>query len=94
MQLESTPEIERVEFLFRKTQRNFLVLGSAGTGKSVLLRRLVEHSPKRVAVVAFTGLAALQAGGKTIHSFFGFDLGLQQRRNLKFRREQADVAAR
>lgn len=90
MPWESTSEIERVELLFRKSNRNFLVLGSAGTGKSVLLRRLVQNSPKRVEVVAFTGLAALQTGGRTIHRFFGFDLGLQRRHNLMLRQEQQE----
>ncbi len=90
MPLESTPEIERVDILFRKSNRNFLVLGSAGTGKSLLLRRLVADSPKRVMVAAFTGLAALQAGGKTLHSLFGFDLGLQKRNSLKVRNERPD----
>jgi len=87
MPWEATPEIDRVELLFRKSKRNFLVLGSAGTGKSVLLRRLVQDSPKRVEVVAFTGLAALQAGGRTIHRFFGFKLGLQKRNGLLLRAE-------
>jgi GTPase SAR1 family protein len=84
---ESTSDIDRVGLLFRKSRRNFLVLGSAGTGKSLLLRQLVQNSPKRVEVVAPTGLAALQAGGKTIHRFFGFDLGLQKRHDLRFRQD-------
>ena len=90
MSWESTSEIERVEILFRKSNRNFLVLGSAGTGKSELLRRLVQNSPKRVEVVAFTGLAALQAGGRTIHRFFGFNLGLQRRHDLRLKQEQQE----
>ena len=84
--VEITCEMERIELLFRNSNRNFLVMGGAGTGKSNLLRRLVENSPKRVEVLAFTGLAALQVGGRTIHSFFGLDLGLQQRHQLRHRK--------
>jgi ATP-dependent exoDNAse (exonuclease V) alpha subunit len=81
--MEVTSEIERVETLFHRTKENFLVLGSAGTGKSMLLRKLVEQSHKNVAVVAPTGLAALLAGGRTIHSFFGLKWGLQRRDDLQ-----------
>ena len=81
--METTYEIERVETLFHNTKENFLVLGSAGTGKSVLLRNLVEQSRKKVEVVAPTGLAALIARGRTIHSFFGLRWGLQRRNELQ-----------
>lgn len=61
--VEITYEMERIELMFHNSTRNFLVMGGAGTGKSNLLRRLVENSRKRVEVLAFTGLAALQVGG-------------------------------
>lgn len=77
-----TDEIRRVENIFHNTSRNFLVLGSAGTGKSFLLKRLIETSNKNLQVLSFTGLAALQVGGRTIHSFFGFDLGFQKRSHV------------
>ena len=60
-----------------------LVQGSAGTGKSMLLRRLFEGSANRhVEVLSFTGLAALLVGGRTIHSYFGFVPDLQERSRL------------
>jgi len=46
------------------------VTGKAGTGKSVLLQYFTEYTSKQVAVVAPTGVAALNIGGMTIHSFF------------------------
>jgi DNA replication protein DnaC len=56
--------------------------GSAGTGKSVLLREIIKvvrdkhkHEPDRVAVTASTGLAACNVGGVTLHSFAGIGLG-------------------
>lgn len=56
--------------------------GSAGTGKSVLMREIIavlgkkfQHTPDRVAVTASTGLAACNVGGVTLHSFGGIGLG-------------------
>ena len=56
---------------------NFYVTGKAGTGKSWLLRAFVQHTAKAVAVVAPTGIAAIHAGGQTIHSFFGMGVSIQ-----------------
>ncbi|HRW76406.1 MAG TPA: AAA family ATPase, partial [Saprospiraceae bacterium] len=54
------------------TTDHLFITGRAGTGKSTLLRLFSGTTRKRVVVVAPTGVAALQAGGQTIHSFFGF----------------------
>lgn len=53
---------------------NVFLTGKAGTGKTTFLRQLKERSPKRMIVVAPTGVAAINAGGVTIHSFFQFPL--------------------
>lgn len=55
--------------------RMIFVTGKAGTGKSTVLRRLVAETPLKAVVLAPTGLAAINAGGQTIHSFFNFKLG-------------------
>ncbi len=52
------------------TNRNIFLTGKAGTGKTTFLRDLKNASPKRMIVVAPTGVAAINAGGVTIHSFF------------------------
>ncbi len=52
-----------------------LLTGRAGTGKSTLLSYFRERTKKQIAVVAPTGVAALNVGGQTIHSFFGFNIG-------------------
>ena len=52
------------------TNRPIFITGKAGTGKTTFLRKLREQSPKNMAVVAPTGVAAINAGGMTIHSFF------------------------
>ena len=57
-----------------KTGVNIFLTGKAGTGKTTFLKRLREKSPKRMIVVAPTGVAAINAEGVTIHSFFQLPL--------------------
>ncbi len=57
---------------FEYTDESYFVTGKAGTGKSTLLQLFKDTTRKRVAVVAPTGIAALNVRGQTIHSFFGF----------------------
>ncbi|MDD3280309.1 MAG: AAA family ATPase, partial [Bacteroidales bacterium] len=52
------------------TARSIFLTGKAGTGKTTFLRKLKEVSLKQIAVVAPTGVAAINAGGVTMHSFF------------------------
>ena len=52
------------------TDRNIFLTGKAGTGKTTLLKEILEETDKQTAVVAPTGVAAINAGGMTIHSFF------------------------
>lgn len=56
------------------TGRSVFLTGKAGTGKTTFLKEVVENSSKRVVVVAPTGIAAINAGGVTIHSFFQLPL--------------------
>lgn len=56
------------------TGRSVFLTGKAGTGKTTFLREVVENSSKRVVVAAPTGIAAINAGGVTIHSFFQLPL--------------------
>ena len=55
------------------TQTSVFLTGKAGTGKTTFLKRLRELSPKRMVVLAPTGVAALNADGQTVHSFFQLD---------------------
>ncbi len=61
--------------LIRNTGTNLFLTGKAGTGKTTFLKQLKERSPKRMIVVAPTGVAAINAGGVTIHSFFQLPFG-------------------
>ncbi len=57
------------------TARNVFLTGKAGTGKTTFLHRLAGHTHKRYVIVAPTGIAALNAGGVTIHSQFLLPFG-------------------
>ncbi|HTM94057.1 MAG TPA: helix-turn-helix domain-containing protein [Flavisolibacter sp.] len=56
--------------LVNHTFKNIFLTGRAGTGKTTFLKYIRENCPKQMAVVAPTGVAAINAGGVTIHSFF------------------------
>lgn len=58
--------------LLNNGSEHIFLTGEGGTGKSTLLQHYVSHCRKNVAVVAPTGVAALRAGGMTLHSFFRF----------------------
>lgn len=60
--------------LIEHTHRSVFLTGKAGTGKTTFLNKLVEKTRKKHVVVAPTGIAAINAGGVTIHSFFGLPL--------------------
>lgn len=62
--------------MIAKTGQSFFLTGRAGTGKTTFLKMVQEAVGKNFIVVAPTGVAAVNAGGKTIHSFFGLELGV------------------
>ncbi|MBQ9016667.1 AAA family ATPase, partial [Candidatus Saccharibacteria bacterium] len=76
-------EQRRIFDLLETSNENTFVTGKAGTGKSVLLQYFVKNTRKQVAVVAPTGVAALNVGGQTIHSFFGLKLEVQDTEDLE-----------
>ena len=59
------------------TNVSVFLTGKAGTGKTTFLRTLRERTPKRMVVLAPTGVAAINAQGQTIHPFFQLSLGPQ-----------------
>ena len=60
--------------LIEHTSNNVFLTGKAGTGKTTFLKYLVAHSIKNLIVAAPTGVAAINAGGVTLHSLFGLPL--------------------
>ena len=67
-------ELRRAWDFVENTGTSVFITGKAGTGKTTFLKTLKEHSSKRMVVVAPTGVAAINAGGVTIHSFFQLPL--------------------
>ena len=63
------------ERFINQTNQSIFLTGKAGTGKTTLLQRIVESTHKQTVIVAPTGIAALNAGGVTIHSFFQLPFG-------------------
>jgi hypothetical protein len=59
-----------------QTNRHVFLTGKAGTGKTTFLKHILSHTHKKTAVVAPTGIAALNAGGTTIHSMFQLPFGI------------------
>lgn len=73
--MKNNPELELANNFVQFTHRNIFLTGKAGTGKTTFLHQLKLKSPKRMVVVAPTGVAAINAGGVTIHSFFQMSFG-------------------
>ena len=72
VEIDLNPEFRRALELMEETDRHVFVTGRAGTGKSTLLAYFRHRTAKPVVVLAPTGVAAVNVGGQTIHSFFGF----------------------
>ena len=72
---DDNPELALARDYVMTTGRNVFLTGRAGTGKTTFLRSLRESCPKRMVVTAPTGIAAINAGGVTLHSFFQLALG-------------------
>ena len=95
------PELELAWNFVEKTNRSIFLTGKAGTGKTTFLHKLKEASQKRLIVVAPTGVAAINARGVTIHSFFQLPFGpflpdssqFQQRGDYKMKmsRQKIDI---
>jgi hypothetical protein len=69
------PQLQLAYDFAERTGTHIFLTGKAGTGKTTFLKRLKESSPKRMVIVAPTGVAAINAGGVTIHSFFQMPFG-------------------
>lgn len=78
-----TPEFSEAFDLLENTKQNVFLTGKAGTGKSTFLQYFREHTAKEIAVVAPTGVAALNVQGQTIHSFFLLKPGFVDFRQFK-----------
>jgi hypothetical protein len=73
--MPKNPELELALQFIEKTDRNLFITGKAGTGKTTFLHKIKSESLKRMVIVAPTGVAAINAKGITIHSFFQMPFG-------------------
>ncbi|MEI6124581.1 MAG: AAA family ATPase [Bacteroidota bacterium] len=70
MEYRQNPQLQLASEFVQYTNKNIFLTGRAGTGKTTFLHHIKKITPKRMVVVAPTGVAAINAGGVTIHSFF------------------------
>jgi len=73
--MSKNPELQLALQFIDKTDRNLFITGKAGTGKTTFLHQIKKESLKRMVIVAPTGVAAINAKGVTIHSFFQMPFG-------------------
>jgi ATP-dependent exoDNAse (exonuclease V) alpha subunit len=76
MSFVSNPQFDLAFEYVRNTGKNIFLTGKAGTGKTTFLHQVKEGSSKRTVITAPTGVAAINAGGMTLHSFFQLPMGL------------------
>jgi len=90
------PELELALDFVEKTDRNIFLTGKAGTGKTTFLHQIKSESLKRLVVVAPTGVAAINAKGVTIHSFFQMPFGpiipgVEKKSKYRFNKTKIDI---
>ncbi len=73
--MENNPELKLSWQIAENTGVNIFLTGKAGTGKTTFLRDFITKTHKRCVVLAPTGIAAINAGGSTLHSFFQLPFG-------------------
>ena len=76
MSFVSNPQLELAFEYVRNTNKSIFLTGKAGTGKTTFLHKIKQEGFKRMVVTAPTGVAAINAGGMTLHSLFQLPLGL------------------
>ncbi|MCH8317685.1 MAG: AAA family ATPase, partial [Bacteroidetes bacterium] len=72
---QPSEEFKQIFNKVENTNENLEITGKAGTGKSTLLHYIVQNTKKQIIVLAPTGIAAINIGGSTIHSFFRLPFG-------------------
>ncbi|MEN8118019.1 MAG: helix-turn-helix domain-containing protein [Bacteroidota bacterium] len=95
--MQTNKQLQLAYDFVQYTGQNIFLTGKAGTGKTTFLKSLKERSPKRMIVVAPTGVAAINAGGVTIHSFFQLSFApqvgteLEQNKEKRFNKEKINI---
>lgn len=76
-EIKLTDEMQEAVDKIEYTEECLFITGKAGTGKTTLLKYIVDHTRKRYVVAASTGVAAMNAGGVTLHRLFTIPLEVQ-----------------
>jgi len=90
IQIDINPQFRHALNIMEDSDRSIFITGRAGTGKSTLLNYFRNFTGKKVAVLAPTGVAALNVKGQTIHSFFRFKPGITPDRVKKLRSDNKE----
>lgn len=88
MDLDMNAEFKSAFDLMEYTKECLFITGKAGTGKSTLLKHFKAHTGKKIIVLAPTGVAAVNVGGQTIHSFFKLPPRIVQKDDIKRLRDR------
>ena len=93
MEIDINPKFAEVLDLLEHSNKNLFITGRAGTGKSTLLEYFRDKTAKNLAVLAPTGVAAINVRGQTIHSFFGFkpDITIEKVKNSFRNKEKKEL---
>ncbi|HME43128.1 MAG TPA: AAA family ATPase [Syntrophorhabdales bacterium] len=89
--IDINPEFHKALEVMEHSNRHVFITGKAGTGKSTLLDYFRQTTRKEVAVLAPTGVAALNVQGQTIHSFFGFKPSITPEKVRKVSGQDGDL---
>lgn len=84
MPIQQDPIAEITYKYINNTNRNIFLTGKAGTGKTTLLKKITSNTHKNTIVAAPTGIAAINAGGVTLHSLFQLPFGSFVPENISF----------
>lgn len=87
-QFQLTKEFEELFELIERTNKNLFITGKAGSGKSTLLEYFRQNTKKNHAILAPTGITAIKAKGKTVHSFFKFPPRFVSKKDVKILRDR------
>lgn len=97
------PELQQAHDFVQYTGSHIFLTGKAGTGKTTFLHSLAEQTDKRMIITAPTGVAAMNAGGVTLHSFFQLPFGpfvpgseayeRNSQRHFRFSKEKKQIIA-
>lgn len=97
MEITVTKEMECALNLILNTNENIFITGKAGTGKTTFLKYLTNNCKKQYIITAPTGIAAINAGGATLHSVFQLPFGpidIDDMRFCRLQKSKADVLSK